>query len=88
MIHPEFMYYVHQTWLGKRGHYASAGVFAIIWAVHICDEVCLLVRHLWGALHYMLLDFRLMCLDLGVIAMATGITTITELRTHGRILSG
>jgi hypothetical protein len=39
VVHPEFLHYVQWTWLTNHGHNPSGGFFAIMWALHICDEV-------------------------------------------------
>ncbi|XP_015225641.1 PREDICTED: CMP-N-acetylneuraminate-beta-galactosamide-alpha-2,3-sialyltransferase 1-like [Cyprinodon variegatus] len=42
VLNPAFMRYVHEIWLKKKGNYPSTGFMAFIFALHICDEVCLL----------------------------------------------
>ncbi|XP_051728669.1 CMP-N-acetylneuraminate-beta-galactosamide-alpha-2,3-sialyltransferase 1-like isoform X4 [Ctenopharyngodon idella] len=39
ILHPAFIKYVHEIWLLKRGKYPSTGFLAIIFALHICDQV-------------------------------------------------
>ncbi|XP_056336492.1 CMP-N-acetylneuraminate-beta-galactosamide-alpha-2,3-sialyltransferase 1 [Danio aesculapii] len=39
ILHPAFIKYVHEIWLVKHGKYPSTGFLAIIFALHICDQV-------------------------------------------------
>ncbi|XP_048878824.1 ST3 beta-galactoside alpha-2,3-sialyltransferase 8 [Brienomyrus brachyistius] len=39
VVHPAFFKYVHETWAETNGRYPSTGMLAIIFALHICDEV-------------------------------------------------
>ncbi|TRY87566.1 hypothetical protein DNTS_014527 [Danionella cerebrum] len=39
VLHPAFIKYVHEEWLLKRGKYPSTGFLAIIFALHVCDQV-------------------------------------------------
>ncbi|KAF4100769.1 hypothetical protein G5714_018965 [Onychostoma macrolepis] len=39
ILHPAFIKYVHEIWLLKRGKYPSTGFLAIIFALHVCDQV-------------------------------------------------
>ncbi|XP_023693606.1 ST3 beta-galactoside alpha-2,3-sialyltransferase 8 [Paramormyrops kingsleyae] len=39
VVHPAFFKYVHETWAEGQGRYPSTGMLAIIFALHICDEV-------------------------------------------------
>uniref|UniRef100_A0A8C1LWE7 CMP-N-acetylneuraminate-beta-galactosamide-alpha-2,3-sialyltransferase 1 n=1 Tax=Cyprinus carpio TaxID=7962 RepID=A0A8C1LWE7_CYPCA len=39
ILHPAFIKYVHETWLLKRAKYPSTGFLAIIFALHVCDQV-------------------------------------------------
>ncbi|XP_028255346.1 CMP-N-acetylneuraminate-beta-galactosamide-alpha-2,3-sialyltransferase 1-like [Parambassis ranga] len=39
VVNPEFMRYIHETWLKNKGKYPSTGFMALILALHICDEV-------------------------------------------------
>ncbi|XP_030645008.1 CMP-N-acetylneuraminate-beta-galactosamide-alpha-2,3-sialyltransferase 1-like [Chanos chanos] len=39
VIHPAFIKYVYDNWLWKRGVYPSTGFVALVFALHICDEV-------------------------------------------------
>ncbi|KAA0710013.1 CMP-N-acetylneuraminate-beta-galactosamide-alpha-2,3-sialyltransferase 1 [Triplophysa tibetana] len=39
ILHPAFIKYVHEIWLLKRGRYPSTGFLAIVFALHICDQV-------------------------------------------------
>ncbi|XP_056597703.1 CMP-N-acetylneuraminate-beta-galactosamide-alpha-2,3-sialyltransferase 1-like [Triplophysa dalaica] len=41
VMHPAFLYYVHTTWLHikARSSYPSTGFLALMFALHICDEV-------------------------------------------------
>ncbi|CDQ83346.1 unnamed protein product [Oncorhynchus mykiss] len=44
VLNPAFMKYVHQVWLDYQGKYPSTGFMALILAIHICDEVRLLIH--------------------------------------------
>uniref|UniRef100_A0A3P9AVE3 CMP-N-acetylneuraminate-beta-galactosamide-alpha-2,3-sialyltransferase 1 n=1 Tax=Maylandia zebra TaxID=106582 RepID=A0A3P9AVE3_9CICH len=39
ILHPAFMKYVHQEWLGKKGAYPSTGFLAVVLSLVMCDEV-------------------------------------------------
>ncbi|XP_059904058.1 CMP-N-acetylneuraminate-beta-galactosamide-alpha-2,3-sialyltransferase 1-like isoform X1 [Gadus macrocephalus] len=39
VLHPGFIQYVHENWLGKKGKYPSTGFMGVVLAMHICDEV-------------------------------------------------
>ncbi|XP_065827929.1 CMP-N-acetylneuraminate-beta-galactosamide-alpha-2,3-sialyltransferase 1-like [Oscarella lobularis] len=39
VIHPEFIHYVSKTWFEGKGRWTSAGGLALVWALHICNEV-------------------------------------------------
>ncbi|KAL3983524.1 myosin XVIII [Sarotherodon galilaeus] len=39
ILHPAFMKYVHQVWLGKKGAYPSTGFLAVVLSLVMCDEV-------------------------------------------------
>ncbi|XP_065827928.1 CMP-N-acetylneuraminate-beta-galactosamide-alpha-2,3-sialyltransferase 1-like [Oscarella lobularis] len=39
VIHPEFIHYVSKTWFEGKGRWTSAGGLALIWALHVCNEV-------------------------------------------------
>ncbi len=39
IIHPGFVMYLHQNWMGARGGFPSTGFIALMMAVHLCDEV-------------------------------------------------
>ncbi|XP_077363855.1 CMP-N-acetylneuraminate-beta-galactosamide-alpha-2,3-sialyltransferase 1-like [Festucalex cinctus] len=39
VLNPGFIAYVHQTWLRKQRGYPSAGILAVILALHMCEEV-------------------------------------------------
>ncbi|CAL8389308.1 unnamed protein product [Arctogadus glacialis] len=39
VLHPGFIQYVHENWLGKEGRYPSTGFMGVVLAMHICDEV-------------------------------------------------
>lgn len=39
IINPEFMRYVYENWLSKKGKYPTTGLFMIIFSLHICDQV-------------------------------------------------
>ncbi|TRY87562.1 hypothetical protein DNTS_014524 [Danionella cerebrum] len=41
VMHPAFMYYVHNTWLhiGSQRSYPSTGFLVLMFALHVCDEI-------------------------------------------------
>ncbi|XP_066524118.1 CMP-N-acetylneuraminate-beta-galactosamide-alpha-2,3-sialyltransferase 1-like [Hoplias malabaricus] len=39
VLHPEFMKYVYESWLRKKGTYPSTGFMMLILSLHICDQV-------------------------------------------------
>ncbi|XP_055076347.2 CMP-N-acetylneuraminate-beta-galactosamide-alpha-2,3-sialyltransferase 1 isoform X1 [Misgurnus anguillicaudatus] len=39
ILHPAFIKYVHEVWLLKHGRYPSTGFLAIVFALHVCDQV-------------------------------------------------
>ncbi|XP_040044988.2 CMP-N-acetylneuraminate-beta-galactosamide-alpha-2,3-sialyltransferase 1 [Gasterosteus aculeatus] len=39
VLNPAFMRHIHQVWLHKKGDYPSTGFMALVFALHICDEV-------------------------------------------------
>lgn len=39
VVHPGFFRYTYENWTKKRGRYPSTGMLAIIFALHVCDEV-------------------------------------------------
>ncbi len=39
IIHPELIKYVDEKWIGGRGEFPSTGLSALMFAVHVCDEV-------------------------------------------------
>jgi len=39
IIHPEFIKYVDEKWIGGRGESPSTGLIALMFAVHVCDDV-------------------------------------------------
>nr|XP_055076617.1 CMP-N-acetylneuraminate-beta-galactosamide-alpha-2,3-sialyltransferase 1-like isoform X1 [Misgurnus anguillicaudatus] len=39
IVHPEFIKYVYVNWTEYHGYYPSTGFLAVIFALHICDEV-------------------------------------------------
>ncbi|XP_019211105.2 CMP-N-acetylneuraminate-beta-galactosamide-alpha-2,3-sialyltransferase 1-like [Oreochromis niloticus] len=39
ILHPAFMKYVHQVWLGRKGYYPSTGFLAVVLSLLMCDEV-------------------------------------------------
>ena len=39
VINPMFIKYTHEKWNMKHGRYPSTGMLAIIFALHLCDEV-------------------------------------------------
>ncbi|XP_067360414.1 ST3 beta-galactoside alpha-2,3-sialyltransferase 8 isoform X2 [Channa argus] len=39
VVNPEFFKYVHDNWTEHNGRYPSTGMLAIIFALHICDQV-------------------------------------------------
>jgi len=39
IIHPEFVKYLHEDWIGGQGQFPSTGFIAMMLAVHLCDEV-------------------------------------------------
>ena len=39
VVHPEFVKYLHQSWMEARGGFPSTGFIAMMIAVHVCDEV-------------------------------------------------
>ena len=40
---PSFFKYVYDTWLEGHGRYPSTGFLALMFAIHVCDEVSTLV---------------------------------------------
>ncbi|XP_043922208.1 CMP-N-acetylneuraminate-beta-galactosamide-alpha-2,3-sialyltransferase 1-like [Protopterus annectens] len=36
---PTFMKYVYDTWVEKHGRYPSTGILAVVFALHLCDEL-------------------------------------------------
>ncbi|XP_076862162.1 CMP-N-acetylneuraminate-beta-galactosamide-alpha-2,3-sialyltransferase 1-like [Brachyhypopomus gauderio] len=39
VISPTFQRYIHDSWLEGHGRYSSTGFIALIFALHVCDEV-------------------------------------------------
>lgn len=39
VVNPAFFKYTHEKWNAKHGRYPSTGMLAIIFALHMCDEV-------------------------------------------------
>ncbi|KAG9281344.1 CMP-N-acetylneuraminate-beta-galactosamide-alpha-2,3-sialyltransferase 2-like [Astyanax mexicanus] len=39
ILHPEFIKYVHENWLEKKGRYPSTGFIMLVLSLHICDQV-------------------------------------------------
>nr|XP_033789191.1 CMP-N-acetylneuraminate-beta-galactosamide-alpha-2,3-sialyltransferase 1 [Geotrypetes seraphini]XP_033789192.1 CMP-N-acetylneuraminate-beta-galactosamide-alpha-2,3-sialyltransferase 1 [Geotrypetes seraphini]XP_033789193.1 CMP-N-acetylneuraminate-beta-galactosamide-alpha-2,3-sialyltransferase 1 [Geotrypetes seraphini] len=39
IYNPAFMKYVFEIWMDKHGRYPSTGILAVIFALHMCDEV-------------------------------------------------
>lgn len=39
MVNPAFFKYVHEQWTEHHGRYPSTGMLAIIFALHVCDQV-------------------------------------------------
>ncbi|XP_076123645.1 ST3 beta-galactoside alpha-2,3-sialyltransferase 8 [Alosa pseudoharengus] len=39
VVNPAFFKYTHEQWNDKHGRYPSTGMLAIIFALHLCDEV-------------------------------------------------
>jgi hypothetical protein len=39
IINPEFVKYLHESWMEERGSFPSTGLVAMMLAVHVCDEV-------------------------------------------------
>ncbi|KAG5282954.1 hypothetical protein AALO_G00036600 [Alosa alosa] len=39
VFNPSFMQYVHEAWLKKQGPQPSTGFLAVVFALHICDQV-------------------------------------------------
>ncbi|XP_055968166.1 CMP-N-acetylneuraminate-beta-galactosamide-alpha-2,3-sialyltransferase 1 isoform X2 [Sorex fumeus] len=39
VYHPAFIKYVYDNWLQGHGRYPSTGILAVIFALHVCDEV-------------------------------------------------
>ncbi|XP_056324536.1 ST3 beta-galactoside alpha-2,3-sialyltransferase 8 [Danio aesculapii] len=39
VVNPAFFKYTHDTWTERHGRYPSTGIVAIIFALHLCDEV-------------------------------------------------
>ncbi|XP_051948785.1 CMP-N-acetylneuraminate-beta-galactosamide-alpha-2,3-sialyltransferase 1 [Xyrauchen texanus] len=39
ILHPVFIKYVHEIWLLNHGKYPSTGFLAIVFALHICDQI-------------------------------------------------
>lgn len=41
VVNPAFFKYTHDNWTEHHGRYPSTGIVAIIFALHLCDEVCI-----------------------------------------------
>lgn len=41
IVSPEFFKYVHERWTQKHGRYPSTGITAVVFALHMCDQVSL-----------------------------------------------
>lgn len=39
VVNPAFFNYTHDKWIERHGRYPSTGIVAIIFALHLCDEV-------------------------------------------------
>lgn len=39
VVNPVFFKYVHDYWTEQHGRYPSTGMLAIIFALHMCDQV-------------------------------------------------
>ncbi|XP_030597489.1 CMP-N-acetylneuraminate-beta-galactosamide-alpha-2,3-sialyltransferase 1-like [Archocentrus centrarchus] len=39
ILHPAFIKYVHEVWLGKKGYYPSTGFLTVVLSFLMCDEV-------------------------------------------------
>lgn len=39
IIHPEFVKYVHERWIGTQGSYPSTGFLTLMLALHVCQEI-------------------------------------------------
>ncbi|RXN19866.1 CMP-N-acetylneuraminate-beta-galactosamide-alpha-2,3-sialyltransferase 2-like protein [Labeo rohita] len=39
VVNPAFFWYTHDKWTERHGRYPSTGIVAIIFALHLCDEV-------------------------------------------------
>uniref|UniRef100_A0A8C9QZZ4 CMP-N-acetylneuraminate-beta-galactosamide-alpha-2,3-sialyltransferase 2 n=1 Tax=Scleropages formosus TaxID=113540 RepID=A0A8C9QZZ4_SCLFO len=61
VVNPAFFKYVHEKWTEHHGRYPSTGMLAIIFALHICDEVSVFGygadqqgnwHHYWENNHY------------------------------------
>lgn len=41
VVSPQFFHYVHERWTQKHGRYPSTGMTAVVFALHLCDQVSL-----------------------------------------------